>query len=258
MGVRKRVGVLMKLPHTLLINEVDFHEAWYRAVRYVVMWGMPLTIGDVSDPKKIRDMCATFAFTGDAIKQIENKELHPQYPFRYVDQYCKEFTREYQEQYQELPDNKKFVYTYFDRLTNYSISNVSGSTLSIDQLDALDTNLAYQIKYGISSNRNQAVTWRVSEDFDSKSPPCAQSVWCRYLGDSKVEVHWHFRSRDLFGAFQANVIALTNMLNREVIHPNDCEIVKIVDHNDSLHIYMSDMDAASKVKRVLTSPHGGH
>ena len=213
-----------------------------------------MVIGDTSEPKHIRDICATTVFTRGAIAQIENRELHTQFPFPHIDQYCEEFTREYQEKYTKLPEGEKFVYTYFDRLTNYEITRIGHTIFAEDQLKKLDQYLATQIHEGISSNREQAVTWRVADDLGTTSPPCLQRVWIRYLGRHSVEVHFTWRSRDLFTAWQANIIALIDMLNREVVHPNGCKIVKIVDFADSLHIYESDIPAAREVKLVPVAP----
>lgn len=38
------------------------------------------------------------------------------------------------------------------------------------------------------------------------------------------------------------------MLNREVIQPNGCKIRSIIDYSDSLHVYMTDLEAARKVR----------
>jgi len=243
----------MKLPPTILIQEDDFHNAWARAVRYLLRDGRKMTIGDASEPKPVADACVLFELTGDAIRQIEDRELHPQFPFRHIDQYCEEFTREYQRRYMNLDDDvSRFAYTYFDRMSNYP-SRLK-YRVNIDQLSRLQESLRNQIDSGISSNRYQVVTWHVETDIESDSSPCLQRVWIRYLGNRDVEVHWHFRSRDLFTAWQANIVALVDMLNREVIHPNDCKIVKLVDYSDSLHIYMSDETAAKNVKLVPVSP----
>ena len=231
----------MKIPTTTLIQDNNFASAWARAVRNVIQNGIDLTIGDLNEQKPIKDTCVIFELTGDAITQIENQELHPQFPFRFVDSYCDEFTRTYQKEYRDRSEDEKFTYTYFDRFVDY---------FGIDQLKMMNRNLAYQIHDEVSSNRNQIITWDPNEDIDHNAAPCLQNLWVRYLGDNQVEVHWHFRSRDLFTAWQANVVALINMLNREVVKPNGCRIVKLVDYSDSLHIYKSDMDEAEKVKLV--------
>jgi hypothetical protein len=50
-----------------------------------------------------------------------------------------------------------------------------------------------------------------------------------------------------------NIVAIIDMLNREIIRPNNCRIVKLVDYVDSLHIYESDTEA-ERVKLLPTSP----
>lgn len=239
----------MKLPQTILIKETNFANAWARAVRYVLRDGVQIVIGDKTEPKHIRDICATIELTAPAINQIVNRELHPRYPFRHIDPYCEEFTRKYLTDYIEKAGQARFSYLYFERLAMYG-----SCPHSRDQLKIMARILADQIYDRISSNRNQAITWELTRDLGSASPPCLQRIWVRYLGDQSVEVHLTWRSRDLFTAWQANIIALVDMLNREVIHPNNCRIVKIVDYVDSLHIYESDVGAAEDVRLVPVSP----
>lgn len=232
----------MKLPQTIMIKETNFANAWARAVRYVLRDGVQIVIGDISEPKPIRDICATIELTGDSISQIENRELHPMFPFRHIGPYCEEFAREYLADYIEKPEHERFSYLYFDRLARY------GGIY--DQMQDMANCLFSQCALQISSNRHQAITWKVEHDAGNTSPPCLQRIWIRYLGEYGVEVHMDWRSRDLFTAWQANLIALVDMLNREVIHPNGCRIVKMVDHIDSLHIYESDVAAAEEVTLV--------
>ena len=234
------------IPPTILIEDPDFNAAWARAVRAVLREGVDIVIGDSSEPKPIKDVCGIISLTGNAIAQIENQEIHTQYPFVHIDQYCEEFTRTYLAEYVYKPDDERFSYLYFERLAAYE--------LRVDQLDRLRVDLEYQIDTGIASNRDQAITWITEIDIISTSPPCLQRMWIRHLGDRRVEVHITWRSRDLYTAWQSNVIALVEMLNREVIRPNKCKIVKIVDYSDSLHIYKSDFDAARKVELVSSSP----
>ena len=249
----------MKLPPTILIQEDDFHNAWARAVRYLLRDGRKMTIGDASEPKPIRDICATIELTGDAIRQIEDRELHPQFPFRHVDQYCEEFTSFYMHHNIDAPENERFDYTYIERLARHAVpSEFNGMNAHINQITIMEFRLREQLESSISSNRSQAITWYPSEDGGVHPPnviramPCLQRLWVRYLGDKGVEVHLTWRSRDLYTAWQVNIVAIIDMLNREVIRPNNCRIVKLVDYADSLHIYESDKDAAKQVKVVPT------
>ena len=236
----------MKLPPAILISETNFHNAWARAVRHVLRDGMRLTIGDSSEPKPIRDACVLFELTGNAIKQIESHELHPQFPFRHIDQYCHGFTREYLSEYIKKPEPEQFAYLYFERLAMYE---------GLDQIRRLRECLALQKKVGITSNRDQAITWHPKIDLGNASPPCLQRVQIRYLGGNEdgVDVHLTWRSRDLYTAWQANIVAIIDMLNREVIRPNNCRIVRLIDYADSLHIYESDKEA-EQVKPMPVSP----
>ena len=236
--------IYMKLPPTILISETDFHNAWARAVRYVLRDGMKITIGDASESKPIRDACVLFELTGDAIRQIENRKLHPQFPFQRIDDYCEEFTKGYLSEYMAKPDNRQFSYLYFEKLSMYE---------DIDQIRLLCRHLALQKETVIASNRNQAITWQPGTDLGSTSPPSLQRIQIRYLGEDRVELHMAWRSRDLYTAWQINIITIVDMLNREVIRPNGCRIVKIVDYSDSLHIYESDREA-ERVKLLPESP----
>lgn len=278
---------MVKLPPTILIQETDFHNAWARAVRAVLRDGKPMIIGDVSEPKPIRDACVSFELTGSAIRQIERRELHSQFPFQHIDPYCEEYTREFLEEYVKKPEEEKFSYLYFELLTMYSagafieqveqlcqdlisqretdiLSNSLEQLVSyikrmakeefIDQIEWLRQNLAEQKETGISSNRCQAITWQPKIDLGNVSPPCLQRIWIRYLDGNDVEVHLSWRSRDLYTAWQANIIAVIDMLNREVIHPNGCRIAKLVDKSNSLHTYDSDEYGAGKVKSPQINP----
>lgn len=232
---------------TIFIEEQSFPNAYARAVRFVVRKGKKMTIGDAIEPKPIRDVCGFFVLTGDAIRQIEDRELHPQFPFQLANPYCDEFTREYLSEYIEKPDQEQFSYIYIKRLMMYGDGD-------IDQIKRLRAKLATQIDTGIASNRDQAITWQVATDIDSSVSPCLQRIWIRHVGGRDVEVYLTWRSRDLYTAWQVNIIALIDMLNREVIHPNNCRIVKLVDYSNSLHVYESDGEAED-VDLLPVSPH---
>lgn len=232
----------------IIIEDTDFSSAWARAVRRVLLEGTDKVIGDRTERKPIRDVCAVIELTGNAIGQIENHKIHPQFPFRFIDQYVQEYTPEFQEKYMNAENETiKFTYTYYDRLTYRA---------DVNQLITLREGLKEQITTGISSNRNQAITWIPGIDAGHPAAPCLQRIWIRHIKDRGVEVHLTWRSRDLFTAWQANIIAIIDMLNRDVIRPNNCQIVRLIDFSNSLHIYKSDLDAAEKVKLVGVNPMG--
>jgi len=234
-----------------LIEERNFHNAWAKAIHAVLRKGADLVIGGGDERKPIKDSCMLISMTGNAIKQIEARELHPQFPFRRVEEYCNEFTRPFLAEYSSKPVNERFSYLYFERLAQYEAAPGSNSS---DQIKILKDALADQIKENMTSNRFQAITWYVPSDIQQSSPPCLQRIQIRYIPENKVDVHLTWRSRDLFTAWQPNIVCITEMLNREVITPNNCRIVRIIDYSDSLHIYARDLEDAKKVKFVPVSP----
>jgi thymidylate synthase len=151
----------------ITINDTDFHSAWSRAVRNVIREGTDMVIGDVKIQKPIRDACVVIELEGNAIRQIEAREIHPQFPFKLIDNYCKEFTYEFQNKYLSMEDEDKFTYTYFDRLVNYELNGIK-----TNQLEALNKCLKIQIETNIPSNRCQAITWQPWQDSGDASPPC--------------------------------------------------------------------------------------
>jgi len=231
----------------LCIEDKDFNNAWARAVRAALRTGVDMVIGNQIEPKPIKDLSnVVIELTGNAIKQIENREIHPKFPFRLIDQYCDEFTPEFQEKFMDADvETLKFTYTYYDRLTRRA---------DVDQLRILRDGLSNQIISGVASNRNQATTWIPGIDAGHPASPCLQRIWVRHIKNHDVEVHLSWRSRDLFTAWQANIIAIVDMLNRDVIRPNNCKIVRFVDSSNSLHIYNSDAKAAGFVELMPTNP----
>jgi len=223
-----------------VIEETNFHNAWVKAIRFCYNQGNNIKFGNISDIKCIKDSCQLISLTGNAIQQILDKEIHPLYPFKQINQYCDEYTRQYLKTYLQKSLEEKFSYLYFDRLVNYD---------TIDQLSIMKDQLQEQIQTNITSNRCQAITWHPEIDLKTDNPPCLQSIQVRYIGNNKVDVHWHFRSRDLITAWQANVIAITECINNEII-PNNCIIARIVDYSDSLHIYDSMIDIAKEARFV--------
>lgn len=227
------------------IEERNFHNAYAKAIQAVLREGADLVIGGAEHRKPIKDSCMLISLTGNAIKQVESGEIHPQYPFKRVSDYCEEFTFDYLKKHNKIPEKEKFAYLYFERLVSY---------FGLDQLTTLRRQLFETREADITSNRFQAITWMPELDSKTVSPPCLQRIQIRYIPKNKVDVHLTWRSRDLYMAWQGNVICLIDMLNREVIKPNNCQIVRIIDFSDSLHIYKTDLDEAKKVKLVFVSP----
>ena len=234
----------------LTIEKTDFHEAWETAVYKVVKLGESRVIGSGEERKPIRDTSTIIVLRGKAIQQVLRHELHPLYPTRNIEEYLQEYTDDYHSMWKQQPLTKRFAYLYYDRLINYGMCwELSGKIYQerIDQLDILKTGLSKDVDEKISNNRHIAITWYPNPDGFSRSPPCLNLVQVRLLNESNVEVQMVWRSRDLFRAWQSNVVAVVCLLNEKVIKPDNCEIERIVDYSTSLHVYETDVPEASKV-----------
>lgn len=222
-----------KLPNVFMFKSNNFDSAWEQAIKNVILNPVQITFGDAKNKKKALDSVQTIILEYHAIEQIKKRVIHPKFPFKAVDEYCWEFTSEFLQKYRTKPREEQFSYIYYDRLDS--------------QILDMRLNLKDQISNDVRSNRNQAITWRICTDPISNTSPCMQRIWIRYEGDEEVSVHINWRSRDLFGAWQVNLVAVTDMLYREILKPNNCEIARLIDFNDSLHIYETDIDAAKRV-----------
>jgi len=162
-----------------------------------------------------------------------------------INKYKQEYDRRwYEEEYSVMPaeSQKRFTYLYIERLIKHRTP--SGF---VDQLSKLKELLGQQIESGISSNRHHAITWEPDVDVGAEYPPCLQRIWIRYYPEGWVDVHFEWRSRDLFDAWQGNLVGLVDMVFREIISPNNCKIGRIVDKSDSLHIYEGELGQATQV-----------
>jgi len=241
----------MKLSKTNRVRSTNLQNAWYEAIKFVLSDGIDLCFGSPSEPKHCKDTIQEVILTGHALRQIEDHIVHPQYKFggNLLEEYCKEFTREFLTEYYKKEINERFDYLYYDRLTEYA--GVSDHEGPINQLHNMKELLKSQIDSEMASNFCQAITWEAERDgtYDTTSP-CLQRIWMRWYKPNIIDVHYSWRSRDLYGAWPSNIVALTEMLNREVIAPNSCIIGRIIDYSDSLHIYDYDLKEARKVKEI--------
>ena len=184
-----------------------------------------------------RDICSVIEIREPYAEPM----LHPQFPTKemHVKEYLKQWERDY--------DWKKqgFEYNYMDRLINYPSRGKY-----VDQLKAIKELLPQGV-----SRRRQAITWIPERDlFVKEDQPCLQRLWVRDIGGGNAELHCMWRSRDLFAAWNSNMVGLLTMIKREVLEPDNLKLVKVVDFCNSLHIYEADWEAASKVKPLPKSP----
>jgi len=228
-------------PPNYFSEEKDFQIAWQNAIRFCMKNGMVLP---TEYGPKSKDICSTIIMTGKAINQIKRRNLHPKFPTseKHLTEYVKQFMPEF--------NASIFEYTYYDRLTNYPIAKDSnGVVYSINQLE----NIKEELK---NSRRLFAITWVPEIDLGSEEPPCLQSIQLRVLQEpdmdnyilskGQVEVFLTWRSRDLFSAWMANLVAIVYMIYNEILEDN-YEIIKITDFISMAHVYESDWQQAGKI-----------
>lgn len=252
-------------PPIICIHAVNLSDAWYKAVKEC------LKVGSL----KKRE----YGLTRDVISIIEINNplqeplLHPDFPTKgmHLNEYVKQFEREYNWK------ERGFEYNYVDRMVNYPTTDIRSRddgyykaakrqhTESIDQAKIIYNRIADRIEKGgecLTSNRDQLITWVVERDlFVDEDQPCLQRIQIfiysfPYVDDKnniipgKGEIVISWRSRDLYAAWNSNLIAIISFINKEIFTPNHIRMIRIVDFCSSLHIYDTDWEEASKIKPV--------
>ncbi|MBN2150999.1 MAG: hypothetical protein JW839_06125 [Candidatus Lokiarchaeota archaeon] len=140
-----------------------------------------------------------------------------------------------------------YPYTYHDRLFNYKAANTEDESYlkgiskellaSLSSLPGVDQVAAAikKLKEAPHSRRAQAITWRPLSDPDRDDPPCLQRIWFR-VHEGKLRTNTHWRSRDLFGAWEANVNGML-LIAKRVAEELGVEVGGYTDFCDSLHVY---------------------
>jgi len=150
------------------------------------------------------------------------------------------------------PEEKKWTYTYHDRLTNY---HIPGKEEKVNQLEYIINKLS-ETHF---SRRAQGITWIPFYDPFTYDPPCLQRIWCRIIekeGELFLNMNTHWRSRDAYRAAFMNLFGLTELQKyiADEISKKISKNVKVgqyVDISDSYHIYGESFEDFEK--RFLTS-----
>lgn len=140
-----------------------------------------------------------------------------------------------------------YPYTYHDRLFNYKAVNIEDQTYlkkiddgllktisEIPGINQIET-IIKKLKESRYTRRAQAITWRPLSDLERDDPPCLQRIWFR-IHDGKLRMNTHWRSRDLFGAWEANINGMF-LIAKQVADALNVEFGDYVDMCDSLHLY---------------------
>lgn len=223
------------------VSGLDFHNSWIKVLDNIIEKGEDIVFGSKQEQKKARDTAQLIILEQDAIKQIENKDIHPGYGLkeRAMQVYIDEFDRDWYNEYRKLSKEsmQRFTYLYIERLID----------TYVDQFDFLRESLQESIESGISSNRSLAITWNPVLDTSNESPPCFQQVWIRHYASGDIDMRLTWRSRDAFDAWPGNMVGIVHAMNKEVFFPNNCRIKRLMDYNYSIHIYNGRLREASTV-----------
>ncbi|GMX58293.1 MAG: hypothetical protein YFSK_6480 [Candidatus Yanofskyibacterium parasiticum] len=237
------------------ITTENFGFAWLKALSNALK-GKDIVFGSQKEPKYARDTVHEIVLTGGAIEEILNGKLHPKFPFKSIDQYKREFQPDFLAEYDEWPPEKKFTYLYVDRILRWKSPELK---VAVNQLEDLRLQLEAQISSNIASNRSQVITWVPPIDRVSDASPCLQRIWQRPYFDKEedvwlIDVQNDWRSRDLFNAWQPNLIALIGMLDEQIYEPLGCRIGRVIDKINSLHIYRGDIEIAEQIVKEYLPP----
>lgn len=257
-------------PPTVHIIANGFPDSWYKAIRECLKYGT-LIKRDYGKPVNTKGVISLIEINNP----LQEPMLHPDFPTKelHLREYIKQFERGYDWK------GQGFEYNYIDRLINYPTTEISSRddgyfkvlrdpiTKSIDQIQIIKERISDKIKQGgecLVSNRDLAITWAPERDlFVNEDQPCLQSIqifiysFPSVNGDIIVpgrgEFHVTWRSRDLYGAWNSNLVAITLFLKKEIFEPNNIKIIRVIDICRSLHIYEGDWEAANKVKPPIVN-----
>lgn len=233
--------------YSTTIMETSFPKAWERAVQFVSKSPLELKFGGGTEIKKARDSQVSIILDKNAVQEALNEQYHPSDPF------CsKDKIKLYKQEYKAGFDATTFDYTYRDRLENTFLFD---DDYPINQIDILRNGLQKQIDEGIGSNRNVAILFNpMIDNFSGKATPCFNEILVRWEGNNQCSVHTTFRSHDLASAWNANMLALTEFINEEVVKPCGCKIVYWSEHNFSLHIYKYNLSIVDSMIKINRNP----
>lgn len=260
-----------KIPPLISIQAHGLPDAWYKAIKECIKYGA-INTRSYGKPVRTKVIISTIEIGNPLCEPM----LHEDFPTKEL--HLKEYIKQWERGY----DWKKqgFEYNYMARLIGYPKTDIMSDSSgyykvkqffehTIDQIKATKEKIANRIAKGgdcLISNRDQIITWVPERDlFVDEDQPCMQRIqifiysYPKMDGDiliqGKGDFHVDWRSRDLYAAWNSNMVGLTLMLKKEIFDPNNIKIIRCVDHCSSLHIYEGDWEAAEKVKPMTALAH---
>lgn len=229
---------------TLILKADTLSEAFERTLRSVWENGIQIkTEYDKDNPPSL-DCTAIIIINSILTEPMIYKNIQDSYSGLEI--YAKQLTEGIHDW---MVDAGIYSYMYSHRLTK---------EFEFDQIEAMIQHLV-KVPY---TRRAQATTSNPYKDHKSDSPPCLQRIWMRLLKTEKngymLNVNTHWRSRDLYKAWFQNMYGIARLIQKiakELSKKLDVPVFigRVVDINDSLHIYGEDLPKVSieleKMKR---------
>ncbi|MHA1265658.1 MAG: thymidylate synthase [Candidatus Helarchaeota archaeon] len=100
------------------------------------------------------------------------------------------------------------------------------------------------------SRKLQVTTWEPHKDLIISGAPCLQRIWIRIIDQKYMVFETHWRSRDLYKAWGANVLGFTEFA-QWLANRLNLQLVQYVDFSNSLHIYKSDYDQVARHFEII-------
>jgi len=234
--------------YSTTIIETSAMKAWERAMYFIANSPLKLKFGGGTEVKHAFDSQVSIILDQNAINELFNEQWHPSDPF------CtKERVKAYKAEYKKEFDASVFDYTYRDIL-EVGFRYPPYPKTPVNQINILKTGLQKQIDEQMGSNRNIAVLFNPSTDnFSGKAIPCWNEILVRWEKEGYCSIHTTFRSHDM-SAWNANMLAISEFVNEEIVKSCGCKILYWSEHNYSLHIYEYDLHIIDKIKKVSRNP----
>ena len=98
------------------------------------------------------------------------------------------------------------------------------------------------------SRRLKANLWIPEIDLQTFSDqPCFQEVKIENLNENKAHLSIVFRSWDAFNGLPFNLPAITNLIHKEIMEPNNMEIIRFSADGKDTHIYDANQLDSQKI-----------
>jgi thymidylate synthase len=214
------------------------------------------------EPRLHKNFLAGWAGLGDYKAEIEGVKDHWMIAPETVVKLMKEG------KFSEVQGNKKWKYTYHQRLFDYPFIDMEAQPRTINQIGCLIDKLSREPL----SKSAQAITWdprwdhnggNIGVKWDDYDSPCLQRLHFRLLPDKKggyiLNMNTDWRSRDHLKAVPQNIFAITEVyfegVRAALQERLDVSVKagRYTDKSDSLHLYGHYLDFSKGEKGTVSN-----